>query len=251
MLPRLIARMDIKGPNLIKPINLEGVRKIGDPKVFCQDYYTQGIDEIIYHDAVASLYNRNSLSDLVAETAKNIFVPLTVSGGIRNLSDVDVMLNSGADKVAINTAAVEHPAIIDEIASTFGAQCMVLSVEAKYKANENRWEAYTNCGREKTGLDVINWVKEAVDRGAGEIFLTSVDHEGICKGFDIELCSQVASAVPVPVILSGGMGNKDHVLDAILQGKASAVAIAHMLHYKKVRIDELRNYLREHSIPTR
>lgn len=251
MLPRLIARMDIKGPHLIKPVNLEGVRKVGDPKIFCAEYYNQGIDEIIYHDAVASLYNRNSLSELVEETAKNIFVPLTVSGGIRSLSDVELMLNSGADKVAINTAAIQRPEIIDEIASTFGSQCMVVSIEAKRKSNGSGWEVYTNCGREKTGIDALDWVKESVGRGAGEIFLTSIDHEGMCRGFDIELCAAVSSIAPIPVILSGGMGKAEDVVEAIAQGGADAVAIAHMLHYKKISIDDLRCCLREHSIPTR
>ncbi len=251
MLPRLIARMDIKGEYLIKPVNLEGVRKVGDPKVFSDDYYNQDIDEIIYHDAVASLYNRNSLNDLVEETAKNIFVPLTVSGGIRTLSDVEIMLNSGADKVAINTAAICNPEIINEVASTFGSQCMVLSVEAKRKPSGEGWEAYTNCGREKTGVDVLNWVREAEDRGAGEIFLTSVDHEGMRNGFDVELSKTVSEAVSIPVILSGGMGCVADVVDAIKIGKADAVAIAHMFHYKKISVDELRIGLRRNGILTR
>lgn len=251
MLPRLIARMDIKGPHLIKPVNLEGVRKVGDPKVFCADYYKQGIDEIIYHDAVASLYNRNGLGQLVEETARNIFVPLTVSGGIRSLCDVELMLNSGADKVAINTAAIESPEIINQISSAFGSQCMVLSIEAKRKPSGDGWEAYTNGGREKTGLDVMEWAKEAVDRGAGEIFLTSVDHEGMCRGFDIDLCGEVSSIVPIPVILSGGMGKAEDVVEAITRGRADAVAIAHMLHYKKTTVHDLRACLREHSIGAR
>ena len=251
MLPRIIARMDIKGPDLIKPINLEGVRKVGNPEEFALDYYHQGIDEILYMDAVASLYDRNSLSDLVETTSREIFVPLTVGGGLRKLSDVESMLRSGADKVAINTAANKNPDIINQVSQTFGAQCMVLSIEAKKSSERpSGFEAYIDCGREKTGVDVLEWAKEAVDRGAGEILLTSVDHEGMNQGFDIPLADLVATQVPVPVILSGGMGQLEHLVEAFKE-PISGAAIAHSLHYKKHSVPEMRQALRESGVESR
>ncbi len=251
MLPRLIARMDIKGSDLIKPINLEGVRKIGAPKSFALDYYNQGIDEILYMDAVASLYNRNGLAQLVSETVRDIFVPITVGGGIRNLQDVESMLNSGADKVAINTAAIHSPELIDQVARRFGSQCMVLSIEAKRRSGQSGWEAYVDCGRERTNVDVVEWARQGVDRGAGEILLTSVDHEGMCQGLDVALSEAVSSKVSIPVILSGGMGTPQHMVEALINGKADAVAMAHVLHYKKLTVHELRLHLAENQISTR
>src|SRR5688500_13485745 len=178
---RLIARLDVKAPNLIKGVNLEGVRVVGDPNVQARKYFHDGIDEIIYMDAVATLYARNSLSDLVRTTANDVFIPMTVGGGLRSIQDVDTMMRSGADKVSINTAAIRRPAIITEVARRYGAQAMVLSVEAKRLRGHDRWEAYVDNGREKTGRDVVEWVKEAVALGTGEILLTSVDHEGMAK----------------------------------------------------------------------
>ncbi len=250
MLPRIIARMDIKGPDLIKPINLEGVRKVGNPMTFAVDYYNQGIDEILYMDAVASLYDRNCLSDLVEKTTDQVFVPITVGGGIRKLADVEDMLRAGADKVAINTAAIKNPDLIGEVARVFGSQCMVLSIEAKASSQPSGWEAYIDCGREKTGVDVVKWAKESVERGAGEILLTSVDHEGMEKGFDLELAREVASVVGVPVILSGGMGKPMDLVEAF-STEISGAAIATTLHYKKANVPELRKVLQENGLVTR
>ena len=171
---RLIARLDIKGPSLIKGIHLEGLRVIGSPNDFALHYYLQGVDELIYMDCVASLYGRNHLGDIIKAAAKDIFVPITVGGGIRSVNDATDILRLGADKVALNTAAVESPQLITSIARRFGNQCMVLSVEAK-QINFDHWEVYTNNGRERTGLDVVEWVKKGVSMGAGEILLTSVD----------------------------------------------------------------------------
>jgi len=178
---RIIPRLDIKGPNLIKGIRLEGLRVVGDPHAFALRYYAQGADEMVFMDIVASLYQRNSLSDIIRRAANQIYIPITVGGGIRSLDDVDNMLRSGADKVAINTAAIARPALITEVARRFGSQCMVLSVEAK-RTGPGRWEAYTDNGREHTGLDVIDWIAQAVGLGAGEILLTAVDQEGTRKG---------------------------------------------------------------------
>jgi cyclase len=245
---RLIARLDIKAPNLIKGVNLEGVRVVGDPNVQARKYYASGIDEIIYIDAVATLYARNSLSELVRATANDVFIPMTVGGGLRTIQDVDTMMRSGADKVSINTAAIRRPEILTEVARRYGAQAMVLSVEAKRLRGLDKWEAYVDNGREKTGRDVVDWIAEAVERGAGEILLTSVDHEGMAKGMDIPLCQAVTSAVDVPVILSGGMGSPEHALAAVEEGHADAIAMAHVLHYNKLTIDAVRNHLIEHGV---
>jgi len=218
---RLIARLDIKGPNLIKGVHLEGLRVIGSPNEHALRYYEQGADELVYMDIVASLYGRNSLADIVEKAARDVFVPMTVGGGIRSVDDATRLLRAGADKVAVNTAAVQNSVLILEIAKRFGSQCMVLSIEAK-QIGADRWEAYTDNGRERTGLDVIEWVKKGVALGAGEILLTSVDREGTKKGFDTRLIRAVTDVVSVPVIASGGMGEPAHVADAVRQGGADA-----------------------------
>lgn len=236
---RLIARLDVKGPNLIKGIQLEGLRVIGDPREHAQRYYEQGADELVYMDIVASLYLRNSLHDIVRRTAHDVFVPLTVGGGLRSVDDVREMLRAGADKVAINTAATARPQLITEVARRFGSQCMVLSIEAK-RQGPSRWEVYTNNGRERTRLDVQEWAVRGVELGAGEILLTSVDREGTRTGFDCELVRAVADRVPVPVIASGGMGRVEHLVDVVRAGCADAVAMADILHYKRATLGEIR-----------
>ena len=235
---RLIARLDIKGKNLIKGVHLEGLRIIGDPNEYAVKYYQQGIDELIYMDAVASLYGRNSLADIIKKTSLNVFIPMTVGGGIRTIEDVSQILRAGADKVAINTAAVESPKLITEIANRFGSQCMVLSVEAKL--NEfNSWEVLTNNGRERTGINVIEWVDNGIKMGAGEILLTSVDREGTRKGFDIKLIEAVSKVATVPLIVSGGMGSVQDMSEAVQVG-ADAVAVADILHYERSTPDKLK-----------
>lgn len=235
---RLIARLDVKGKDLIKGIHLEGLRKIGVPNDFAMRYYEQGIDELIYMDCVASLYGRNSLSELIENTARNVFIPLTVGGGVRSVDDVAHLLRCGADKVAVNTAAVGNPGLITEIARRFGSQCMVLSVEAK-TVGPQRWEVFTDNGRESTGKDLLEWVKQAALLGAGEILLTSVDREGTRKGFDLELVNAVTEAVDIPVIASGGMGSAEHAISAVKAG-ADAVAMADILHYQRVSLADIR-----------
>ncbi len=247
---RLIARLDVKAPYLIKGVHLEGLRKIGIPADYAFRYYAGGIDEIIYMDIVASLYERNSLGGLVEKTTENVFVPITVGGGIRSESDVEQMLRCGADKVAINTAAVRNPKLITSIASRFGSQCVVLSIEAK-QVGPGRWEAYTDNGRQKTGIDAVEWGKQGVERGVGEILLTSVDHEGTSKGFDIALTRSISTAVPVPVIASGGMGQVDHMIDVIRDGLADAVAMASVLHYNRLSLPVIRQGVRAHGFELR
>lgn len=247
---RLIARLDIKGPNLIKGIHLEGLRVVGSPGEHALRYYQQGIDELLYMDCVASLYGRNHLADIVSAAARDIFVPMTVGGGIRSIDDATSILRAGADKVALNTAAVANPPLITEIARRFGSQCMVLSIEAKSVAN-GRWEVYTDNGRERTGLDVVEWAKRGVALGAGEVLLTSVDREGTRKGFDISLVHAVTSEVSVPVIASGGMGKTADLIDVVREGGADAVAIADVLHYDRASVDEIRMGAREAGLGVR
>jgi cyclase len=246
---RLIARLDIKAPNLVKGIQLEGLRKIGDPNSFAKKYYEQGIDEIYYQDIVASLYERNSLVDIIEETTKDIFVPITVGGGIRTIDDVTKILNSGADKVSINTEAIKNPEIISEVAKRFGSQCMVLSVEAKQDGDH--WEAYFDNGREHSHLNAVKWAKEGESRGAGEIFLTSVDREGTAKGFDMELIQAVTELVNVPVIASGGMGKLEDVEGIAKEANADGVAMARVLHYGQLTVPEIRQFCVAQGIPVR
>ena len=247
---RLIARLDIKGPNLIKGIHLEGLRVIGDPQEYAQKYYEQGADELIYIDIVASLYGRSKLPEIVSRTAENVFVPLTVGGGIRNIEDVRELLRAGADKVAINTAAVQRPSLINEVSRRFGSQCIVLSIEAK-KQSDAMWEVYTDSGREKTGIDVVDWAKEGVEQGAGEILLTSIDSEGTRKGFDIDLIKKITDAVNIPVIASGGMGSEEHLRFAIEEGGADAIAMADILHYERSTINLIREEANKAGIGVR
>jgi cyclase len=238
---RLVARLDIKGANLIKGVHLEGLRVIGSPGEHALRYYQQGVDEIVYMDCVASLYGRNSLSNIVEITARDVFIPITVGGGIRSVDDARHILRSGADKVAVNTAAVANPQLISEIARRFGSQCMVLSIEAK-RAGEG-WQVYTDNGREKTGLDVVEWARKGVELGAGEILLTSVDQEGTRRGFDIKLVRSVADAISVPVIASGGMGKVGDAVAVVAEGGADAVAMADLLHYKRSTVGYVRHAL--------
>lgn len=247
---RLIARLDVKGANLIKGIHLEGLRVIGAPNEHALRYYEQGADELIYIDCVASLYGRNSLGDIVQKAAQDVFIPMTVGGGIRTVDDVTHLLRCGADKVAVNTGAVANPGLISEIARRFGSQCMVLSVEAK-RIGPERWEAYTDNGREDTGLDVIEWIKRAVALGAGEVLLTSIDQEGTRKGFDVALMRAVTSEVGVPVIASGGMGTPADVVDVVRTGQADAVAMADILHYRRATVGDIRAVAREAGIHVR
>jgi imidazole glycerol-phosphate synthase subunit HisF len=236
---RLIARLDVKAPWLIKGIHLEGLRKVGDPAQYARKYYEIGLDEIVYMDIVASLYDRNSLHDIVRHTTEHVFIPITVGGGIRSVRDVEAMMLCGADKIAVNTAVVRRPELITEIANQFGSQCVVLSIEAK-QIGPGRWEAYTDNGREHTHMDVVEWARRAVDLGAGEILLTSVDREGTRRGFDVALIRAVSDAVAVPVIASGGMGSSEDMITVVNEGHADAVAMADILHYERTPFADIR-----------
>lgn len=248
---RLIPRLDVKAPNLIKGVHLEGLRKVGDPNVFARSYYEAGADEILYMDVVASLYERNSLFDIVERTTRDVFVPITVGGGLRSVDDVRMALKAGADKVAINTAAVRRPELISEVARVFGSQCMVLSIEAKRGSGPANWEAFTDNGREHTGFEVVEWAKRGASLGAGEILLTSVDREGTRRGFDVELVRAVSSAVNIPVIASGGMGSIDHLVDVLTTGRADAAAMADILHWNRMDFGAIRAAALERNLPVR
>jgi cyclase len=247
---RLIARLDIKGPNLIKGVQLEGLRVMGDPNEFAIRYYQQGADELIFMDIVASLYGRNHLREIIKKVTNNIFIPITVGGGIRSIDDATEILRSGADKVAINTAAVSNPDIISNISQKFGNQCVVLSIEAK-KISQNFWEVYTDNGRERTGLSVVDWAIHGVSKGAGEILVTSVDREGTRKGFDIELVKAISTAVSVPIIASGGMGKPEDLLPVVKDGGADAIAMADILHNNRFDIGEIRSYAKQERLGVR
>ncbi|MBK8769288.1 MAG: imidazole glycerol phosphate synthase subunit HisF [Rhizobiales bacterium] len=237
---RIIPRLDIKGEKLIKGVNLEGLRVLGDPLTFARKYYADGACEILFVDAVASLYGRNGLGEIVGKLARDVFIPLTVTGGIRSAEDVSSALRNGADKVGLNTAAIKRPELISEIAQRFGSQCVVLSVEAK-RRGPGAWEVYTDNGREPTGRNVLDWIEQAVALGAGEVLLTSVDREGTRDGYELDLLSAVTSRVMVPVIASGGMGSVADASAAVLGGNAQAVAMADFLHYGRGSVADIRS----------
>ena len=247
---RLIARLDIKGANLIKGIHLEGLRVVGDPQIHAAKYYQDGADEIIYMDTVASLYGRNNLVDVVSRATEHVFVPITVGGGIRSVEDARTLLRAGADKVAINTAAIKDPKLISQLSDVWGSSTIVLSIEAK-KTGDNKWEAYTDNGRERTGLDVAQWAETGAKLGAGEIFVTSVDQEGTRKGFDCELVAEITKRVEIPVIASGGFGSLDHLSELVKTGKPTGVAIADSLHYNRYSFEQIRSFCLANSISTR
>jgi imidazole glycerol-phosphate synthase subunit HisF len=233
---RIIPRLDIKGPNLVKGIHLEGLRVLGKPENFAKLYYEQGADELIYQDAVASLYQRNSLTEIITRTADNIFIPLTVGGGLRTLQDINKVLRAGADKVSINTAAINNPSFINEASLSFGSSTIVVAIEAIRQPDGN-YLAYTDNGREYTGVNVLEWAQEIERRGAGEILLTSIDREGTGQGFDIELISKISSSVNIPVIAHGGAANISHLVQSINDAKADAISLASMLHYASINRD--------------
>jgi cyclase len=227
---RLIPRLDIKGPNLVKGIHLEGLRVLGKPERYAKYYYENGADELFFQDAVASLYDRNSLSDIITKTAKEIFIPLTVGGGIRTIDDIKLILRAGADKVSINTAAINNPDFIKKAALSFGSSTIVVAIEA-IKQPDGKYLAYTDNGREFTGIEVLTWAKKIEELGAGELVITSVDKEGTGEGFDIELINLISQAVSIPVIAHGGFGSPDDAVKVINEGKVDAISVASVLHY--------------------
>ena len=247
---RLIGRLDIKGPNLIKGVRFEGLRIMGDPEEFAVNYYNQGIDELIYIDTVASLYGRNNLLEFLKKVVKKTFIPFTVGGGIRSVEDAEKFLNAGADKVAVNTAAVKDPKILEKIAKRFGSQCLVLIVDAK-KKKENKWELYTLQGRERTNIDVLDWIKKGTNYGVGEILITSIDQDGTLKGYDLDLIKNVSEISNVPLVVCGGAGELDHFNDVLKISKDINLALGTALHKDILKIKDIKIFLKNQGCSVR
>lgn len=247
MKTRIIAKLDVKPPFVVKPVHFEGLRKIGTPSELAKKYYDQGADEVMYIDIVASLYQREILFDEIDKTANELFIPFGVGGGVKTIEDFSKLFHAGADKVVINTHAVQvNPNIINQAAEIFGNQAIVVNIEAKRW--DNWWECYTDCGRIQSGKDVLEWVKEVESRGAGEIVLQSVDHDGRQRGFDLELTKKVVESVNIPVIAASGAGKLEDIKELIDYAAPSGVAIASLLHYDKYTIQEIKEYLRSNGI---
>lgn len=247
---RVIARIDVKNEYVIKGIHLEGLRKVGNPNILAKKYYENGIDEIVFMDAVAAYYDRNSLSHIIEKACEEVFIPITVGGGLRTIEDINQALKSGADKVAINTKAIQTPEFITEASKIFGSQCIVASIVAK-KIGSNKWEAYIDNGREPTGLDVVKWAKKLEELGAGEIMLTSLDMEGTKKGFDVELYQAIQNIVTIPIIASGGMGNAKHAVDLLTNTNVDAIATASLIHYEIDTIQNIKKSFIDNDIKVR
>ena len=239
----------MKNNFVIKGIQLEGLRKVGDPLLIAKKYYEEGIDEIIFIDAVASLYERNNLFGIINNAAEHVFVPITIGGGIRKLADIENALNSGADKIAINTQAIKSPNFINEASRIYGSQAIIGSIEAKKK--DTFWEAYIDNGREETGVDALNWAKELESRGAGELLITSIDKDGTKTGFDEELIQIISNSVSIPVISSGGAGNLKNIISLCNKTETSGIAIASILHYQDYTIKQIKENMIKNNINVR
>jgi cyclase len=246
MLTRIIARLDVKPPFVVKPVHFEGLRKIGTPEDLAMKYYEQGADEILYIDIVASLYRRKILLDLIKNTANEIFIPFAAGGGVRSIDDFSSLLHQGVDKVVINTYALQNnPKIIEDAANIFGSQAVVVQIDAKKWSGY--YEAYSDCGRIRSSRDVLTWAQQAEKLGAGEILLSSVDQDGRKRGFDLNLVKEVVDGIDIPVIAGSGAGSLEDIKDLINYAKPSAVAVGSILHYNEVTIREIKRYLtRQH-----
>ncbi|MDD2449844.1 MAG: imidazole glycerol phosphate synthase subunit HisF [Sulfurimonas sp.] len=245
---RIIPCLDVKDGRVVKGVNFVGLRDAGDPVEIAKRYNEEGADEITFLDITASNENRDTIVDIVARVAKEVFIPLTVGGGIRKLDDIYKLLNVGCDKVSINSAALHRPELINESAKRFGSQCIVTAIDVKKTGD--RYTVYLNGGRVDTGIDAVEWAKEVVERGSGEILLTSMDADGTKAGFELNITRMVSEAVNVPVIASGGAGTMEHIKDAFEAGADAALA-ASIFHYKEIDIMELKRYLSENNIPVR
>jgi cyclase len=246
---RIIPCLDVKNGRVVKGINFVDLKDAGDPVEQAKIYSDGGADEICFLDITASNENRDIIYDVVEKTSKKCFVPLTVGGGIKSVEDINKLLNCGADKVSINTAAVENSKVVSDSSKKFGSQCIVVAIDAKL--NGDKWEVFTHGGRNKTGINALEFAKKMEDSGAGELLVTSMDRDGTQVGYDIELISKISSSVNLPVIASGGVGRLDHLVDGIKKGKASAVLAASIFHYGKFSIKEAKEYLAAQGVPTR
>ncbi|MBL7005358.1 MAG: imidazole glycerol phosphate synthase subunit HisF [Gammaproteobacteria bacterium] len=251
---RIIPCLDVDNGRVVKGIKFVEIRDAGDPVEAARRYNEEGADELTFLDITASSDNRETMVHMVESVASEVFIPLTVGGGIREVADIRRMLNAGADKVGINTAAIYNPDFVKEAADKFGSQCIVVAVDAKKVSQlgePDRWDIFTHGGRKDTGIDALEWVKKMADYGAGEILLTSMDRDGTKIGFDNDLTSRVSASISIPVIASGGVGNLHHMADGVLKGKADAVLAASIFHFGEYRIAEVKQYMRDHGIEVR
>lgn len=248
---RIIPCLDVKDGRVVKGVNFVNLRDAGDPVEIAKVYDKAGADELVFLDITASSDNRNTVIDMVAKVASNVFIPFTVGGGIRTVEDFNVLLREGADKISINSSAINTPELISQAADRFGSQCVVVAIDARKREDGKGWNVYKNGGRIDTGLDAISWAKKVNQLGAGEILLTSMDADGTKKGYDIELTRKIAESVTIPVIASGGAGEKEHFYDALTEGKADAALAASLFHYRELEISDLKNYLRNKGVSVR
>ena len=246
---RIIPCLDVKNGKVVKGVNFKNLREVGHPPDLAKEYEEQGADEVTFLDITASLETRQTMLDIVSETAKKLFIPLTVGGGIRTPQDMRNALNAGADKVSVNSAAVSNPEMITECADSFGRQCVVIAIDAK--KDKKGWKVYTHGGTRPTELDAIEWAKRVEDLGAGEILLTSMDADGVKKGYDIPLTAAISDEVNIPVIASGGCGNIEHIYDVFTQTNAAAALAASIFHYNEHTVGEVKQYLKDRGITVR
>lgn len=251
LLRRVIVCLDVDAGRVVKGRRFVGLRDVGDPVALAERYEAEGADEIVFLDITATAERRETMWDVVRQTAERLFIPLTLGGGVRDVDDVARALRSGADKVSINSAAVDRPMLLTESAARFGAQCVVASIDAKRRASEDGWEVYVRGGRQPTGLDAIAWAVECVERGAGEILLTSIDRDGSRAGYDVDLTRAVADRVGVPVVASGGAGRADDLVAAFRDGNADAALVAGILHDRETTVRDVKNVLADRGIPVR
>ncbi len=248
---RIIPCLDVHNARVVKGVNFVNLQDAGDPVEIAAAYDKAGADELVFLDITASSDARATVVDMVRRVAEKVFIPFTVGGGIRTVEDFRVILREGADKVAINSSAINHPELIREAADKFGSQCVVVAIDAKRRPDGSGWNIYKNGGRIDVGIDAVEWAMKADRLGAGEILLTSMDCDGTKEGYDIELTKQVAEKVSIPVIASGGAGNCEHFYDALTEGKADAALAASLFHYKELEINEVKDYLKSRDVPVR
>ncbi len=248
---RIIPCLDVKEGRVVKGVNFVGLKDAGDPVELAQRYNEEGADELVFLDITATHEDRKILLDVVYRTAEQVFIPLTVGGGIHSLDTIADLLRAGADKVSLNSAAVKNPDLVDRAADRFGSQCIVIAIDAKQRLNRSGWDVFVRGGRENTGLDAVTWAEEVVRRGAGELLVTSMDADGTQAGYDVELTKTIVDRVCVPVIASGGAGNCQHIATVLDKGKASAALLASLLHYRQLTIGEIKHYLQNSGIAVR
>lgn len=250
---RILPCLDVKAGRVVKGVNFVDLKDAGDPVELAAAYNDAGADELVFLDITATHEDRDIIFDVVYRTAEQVFIPLTVGGGIQNLEMIKNLLRAGADKVSINSAAVRDPNLINRASDRFGVQCIVVAIDARRRSDPDNpgWDVYVRGGRENTGIDALKWAKEVTKRGAGELLVTSMDADGTQAGYDLELTRKIAESVEIPVIASGGAGTCHHIYEALTEGKAEAALLASLLHYGQLRMEEIKTYLAEHHVPVR